>query len=179
MVKGKFKCRNCNEGRLETEVIRDLFTANMSNDEVQEDLLAERKTPEQALDYAIRREKSSENQLAIRKQGSQISTQVSNMKTEPVGFVQKRGNNNNRYSSRVGRGRYPQQQQRGNFERQQTDQKTKCFKCGNQNCKNVRPGTKSVISVTNVDTRHDYANHLTSTQFTTYKQKNHFRRTRM
>ena len=89
MVKGKFKCRNCNEGRLETEVIRDLFTANMSNDEVQEDLLAERKTPEQALDYAIRREKSSENQLAIRKQGSPISTQVSNMKTEPVGFVQK------------------------------------------------------------------------------------------
>ena len=56
-VKGNSKCPNCHDGRLETEIIRDLFTGNMSNEEVQKDLLAETKTPEQALDYAIRREK--------------------------------------------------------------------------------------------------------------------------
>ena len=96
VVKGNFKCLSCNDGRLETEIIRDLFTANMSNDEVQKDLLAETKTPE----YAIRREKSVENQLVIRKQGSPTSTQVSKMKTEPVGFIQKRGQNNNHYPTR-------------------------------------------------------------------------------
>ena len=72
----------------------------MSNDEVQKNLLAETKTPEQALDYVVRREKGLENQLVIRKQGSPISTQVSNVKSEPVGFIQKRGNNNNRYPTR-------------------------------------------------------------------------------
>ena len=93
-MKGNFKCLNCNDGRIETDIIRDLFTANMSNVEVQKDLLAETKIPEQALDYAIRREKYLEHQLAIQKQGSQRSTQVYNMKTEPVGFIQKRGRNN-------------------------------------------------------------------------------------
>ena len=96
-MKGNFKCLNCNDGRIETDIIRDVFTANMSNVEVQKDLLAETKTQEQALDYAIRREKGLEHQLVIRKQGSPRSTQVFIMKTEPVGFIQKRGNNNNGY----------------------------------------------------------------------------------
>ena len=43
VVKGNFKCIACNDGGLESETIRDLFTANMSNDEVQKDLLAEKK----------------------------------------------------------------------------------------------------------------------------------------
>ena len=130
MVKGNFKCRNCNDARLETEIIRDLFTANMSNDEVQKDLLAEIKTFDQALEYAIRRENCLENQLPIRKQGSLPTTPMTTMKTEPVGFIQKRGNNKNRYSSRGGRNRQPQQQQ-GNLHRQSTEQKQQCFKCGN------------------------------------------------
>ena len=99
-MKGNFKWPNCNDGRLETEIIRDPFTANMSNDESQKDLWAETKTPEQALDYAIRREKGLENQLIIRKQGSPLSTQVSNVKSELVDFIQKRGNTNNRYPTK-------------------------------------------------------------------------------
>ena len=59
---------------METEIIRDLFTANMTNDEVQKDLLAETKTPAQAFKYAIRRENGLENQLQIRKQGSSTSS---------------------------------------------------------------------------------------------------------
>ena len=106
VVKGNFKRLNCNDGRLETEIIRVLFIANMSNDEVQRDLLAETKTPEQALDYAIRREKRLENQILIRKQGSASNTPITTVKSEPVGFVAKRNNsNNNRYSSRGGRQR--------------------------------------------------------------------------
>ena len=40
VVKVNFKCINCNDGGLETEAIWDLFITNMSNDEVQKDLLA-------------------------------------------------------------------------------------------------------------------------------------------
>ena len=92
VVKGNFKCTACNDGGLEAEISRDLFTANMSNDEVQRDLLAETKSPDQALDYAVRREKGLENQIHIRKQGiSGNQSRFTNKKSEPVNFVQKRG----------------------------------------------------------------------------------------
>ena len=82
----------------------------MSNNEVQKDLLAETKTPDEALEYAIRREKGLENQLLIRKQGSTSNTKMTTMKTEPVGFIQRRRNNNNHYPTRAARGRQSQQQ---------------------------------------------------------------------
>ena len=75
VVKGNFKCTACNDGGLESEIIRDFFTANMSNDEVQKDLLAETKTAEQALDYAVRREKGlSSNVYRERKNEKTAST---------------------------------------------------------------------------------------------------------
>ena len=99
VIKGNFKCPNCNDNTLETEIIRGLFTANMTNDEVQKDLLAETKTPDQAFEYAIRREKSLENQLQIRKQGSSaVSSQQTGIKSEPVGFIQRRGGDYNRHN---------------------------------------------------------------------------------
>ena len=166
VVKGNFKCPNCNDGRLETDIIRDLFTANMSNDEVQKDLLAETKTAEQALDYAIRREKGLENQLVIRKQGSPTSTQVSNVKTEPVGFVQKRGNNINLYPTRGDADAIRNNNNKGGT--LNDNQQNKRHNALNVVIflawgisKNVRPRTKSEIIVTNVDTTRDYANHLT------------------
>ena len=85
VAKGNFKCTACNDGGLESEIIRDLFTANMSNDEVKKDPLAQTKAPEQALDYAVRREKGLENQVHIRKQDS--SNSHTNLKSEPVNFV--------------------------------------------------------------------------------------------
>ena len=129
VIKGNFKCPNCNDNTLETEIIRGLFTANMTNDEVQKDLMAETKTPDQAFEYAIRREKSLENQLQIRKLGSSaISSQQTGIKSEPVGFIQ-RGDSyrNNRQGNNRGRG----QPQRGNLQRQDRDRKQSCFKCGN------------------------------------------------
>ena len=64
----------------------------MSNDEVQKDLLAETKTPEQALD-AIRREKCLKNQILIRKQGSASNMPTTTVKSEPVGTGGKKEQN--------------------------------------------------------------------------------------
>ena len=101
----------------------------MTNDEVQKDLLAETKTPEQAFEYAIRREKGLENQLQIRKQGtSTSSSQQMGIKTEPVAIFQKR-RDQNRNNRRGNRGRL--QSQRDNIQRQGNDQKQSCYKCGN------------------------------------------------
>ena len=122
-----FKCTACKDGGLESEIIRDLFTANMSNDEDQKDLLAETKSPEQALDYAVRGKKGLENHVHIRKQGTSNShTGFTNKKSEPVNFVQRRGG----YKSQPRRGR----NRRGTTSRNNTDrsaQKKACFKCGN------------------------------------------------
>ena len=127
MVKGNFKCTACNDGGLESEIVRDLFTANMSYDEVQKDLLAETKTPAQALDYAVKREKGLENQVHIRKQGTSNShTGLPNIKSEPVNFVQKRGGY--RSQQRGGRGRGGQTSR--NYP-EKAGQKKDCFKCGN------------------------------------------------
>ena len=93
---------------METEIIRDLLTANMTNDEVQNDLLAETKSPTQAFEYEIRREKGLENQLQIRKQGSTtFSSQQTGIKSEPVGFIQKRGGDSYRNNRRWNRGSSP------------------------------------------------------------------------
>ena len=79
------------------------------------------------MDYAVRREKGLENQVHVRKQGTSNShTGFSNIKSEPVNFVQRRGG----YKS----------QQRGERSRGRTmswnnpdksGQKKDCFKCGN------------------------------------------------
>ena len=127
VVKVNFKCTACNDGGLESETIRDLLTANMSNGKVQKELLAETKTPKQALDYAIRREKGLENQVHIRKQGTSNShAGFSNIKSEPVNFVQRRGGY--RSQPRGGRSRGVTTS-RNNTEK--SGQKKDCFKCGN------------------------------------------------
>ena len=127
VVRGNFKCTACNDGGLESEIVRDLFTANMSNDEVQKDLLAETKTPAQALDYAMKREKGLENKVYIRKQGTSNShTGLPNIKSEPVNFVQKRGGY--RSKQRGGRGRGGQTSR--NYP-EKAGQRKDCFKCGN------------------------------------------------
>ena len=127
VVKGNFKCTACNDGGLESEIIRDLFTAHMTNDEVQKDLLAETKTPDQALDYAVRRDKGLENQVHIRKQGSSNRhTRFPNIKSEPVNFVQRRVG----YKSQPRGGR----SRGGTTSRNSSDRSTQnkdCFKCGN------------------------------------------------
>ena len=99
----------------------------MTNDEVQKDLLAETKTPDKALDYAVRRDKGLENQVHIRKQGSSNRhTGFPNIKSEPVNFVQRRVG----YKSQPRGGR----SRGGTTSRNSSDRSTQnkdCFKCGN------------------------------------------------
>ena len=99
----------------------------MANDEVQKDLLAEIKSPERALDYAVRRVEGLENQIHIRKQGTTGNQSgFPSIKSEPVNFVQKRGG----YKSQPRRGR----SQGGMTSRNNTDRPSQikaCFKCGN------------------------------------------------
>ena len=45
-------------GDREDEWVRDLFTAHMINEKIAEKLLAETRTPQEAYEYAIRREKA-------------------------------------------------------------------------------------------------------------------------
>ena len=132
VVKGNFKCTERNDGGFESEITRDLFTANMSNDEDQKDLLAETKSSEQALDYAVRREKGLENQVHIRKQGTSNShTGFTNKKSEPVNFVQRRSG----YKSQPRGGR----NREGMTSRNSTDRSSQnkdWFKCGNASSAN-------------------------------------------
>ena len=122
-MKENFTCTNCIDRGLETKFIRDLFAANMSYDKVQKDLLARTKTPVQAFEYAIRRQKGLIKQFLIRDNDIPgPSNQLTNVKSEPVGFIQKRGNTNIRYSQR-------QQQQQRNYERHFTDQKHQGLEC--------------------------------------------------
>ena len=75
----------------------------------------------------MKREKSLENQVYIRKQGTSSShTGLPNIKSEPVNFVQKRGG----YKSqqRGGRGRGGQTSR--NYS-EKAGQRKDCFKCGN------------------------------------------------
>ena len=116
---GNFKCVACNDGGLEADIIRDLFTANMSNDEVQKDLLAETKSPKQALDYAIKREKGLENQIH----------RIYKYKTEPVNFVQKRGGVKSQ--PRGGRNRGGTTSRNNTHRPSQNKDNKDCFKCGN------------------------------------------------
>ena len=99
----------------------------MANDEVQKDFLAETKSPERALDYAMRRVEGLENQTQIRKQGTTGNQSgFPSIKSEPVNFVQKRGG----YKSQPRGGR----SRGGMTSRNNTDrpsQNKACFKCGN------------------------------------------------
>ena len=68
------------EADINVEVTSICVWELMANDKVQKDLLAETKTPNQALEYAIRREKGLEHRIAHPKTG--ISTEHANNHSE-------------------------------------------------------------------------------------------------
>ena len=46
-------------GDIEDEWVRDMFTAHMQNEKIAEELLAQTRSPQDACEYAIRREKGN------------------------------------------------------------------------------------------------------------------------
>ena len=53
-------------GDKENEWVRDMFTANMNNKKIAEELLAETRTPQETYEYAIRREKCIEHSKTMK-----------------------------------------------------------------------------------------------------------------
>ena len=53
-------------GDRESEWLRDMFTAHMNNKKIAEELLAQTRTPQEAYEYAIRREKGIEHSQTMK-----------------------------------------------------------------------------------------------------------------
>ena len=67
-----------------------MFTAHMNNEKIGEELLAETRTPQEAYEYAIRREKGIEHSKTMKLNPIGTSSSVA-IKQEPMGYIQPRG----------------------------------------------------------------------------------------
>ena len=125
-------------GDREEEWVRDMFTAHMNNDKIAEELLARTRSPQDAYEYAIRREKGIEHSKTMKINpfsGQQITT-----KQEPVNYINTRGRANYSNSQNTQRGRGARgkpfqrglQSNRGQQRAANTGNQKQCYKCGNQ-----------------------------------------------
>ena len=75
-------------GNQEDECVCDMFTAHMSNKKIAEELLAETRSPIDAYNNAIRREKDIEQSKAMKTNpfGAPSATNTS-LKQEPMGHI--------------------------------------------------------------------------------------------
>ena len=127
-------------GDRESEWVRDMFTAHMNHEKIAEELLAQTRTPQEAYEYAIRREKGIEHSRTMKI--NPIGGQTLTPKQEPIHYVNTRGRQNQQYNQNNQRGRggfrgrpYPRvwQNTRGQHYQQQRNTNSKqCFKCGKQ-----------------------------------------------
>ena len=79
-------------GDREDDWVRDMFNAHMNNDKIAEELLAQTRTPQDAYEYAIRREKGIEHSRTMKTNpfgGQQVTP-----KQEPVNYINTRGRAN-------------------------------------------------------------------------------------
>ena len=76
-------------GDRESEWVRDMFTAHMNNEKIAEELLAQTRTPQEAYEYAIRREKGIEYNRTTKV--NMIGGQTVTPKQEPIHYVNTRG----------------------------------------------------------------------------------------
>ena len=90
-------------GDRETERVRDMFTAQINNEKIAEELLAQTRCPQEAYEYVIRREKRLEHSRTMKK--NPIGGQTVTTKQEPVHYVNKRGRQNQQYNQNNQRGR--------------------------------------------------------------------------
>ena len=75
----------------ENEWVRNVPTAHMLNEKIAEELLAETKSPQDASEHAIRREKGIEHSKARRTNPfGTITSTTATFKQEPMGYIQPR-----------------------------------------------------------------------------------------
>ena len=90
-------------GDREDEWVRDMFAAYMHDEKIAEELLAQTRSPQDAYEYAIRREKGIEHSRLRKINPSGNQTTV---KQEPVHYINRRGRSNyanNQSSQKSGR----------------------------------------------------------------------------
>ena len=119
-----------------------MFTAHMNNEKIAEELLAQTRTPQDAYEYAIRREKGIEHSRTMKT--NPFENQIATTKQEPIHYINTRGRGNftNNHVPQRGRGNfrgrtYPRGQQnaRGQSQQQRNQYPStqkQCYKCGNQ-----------------------------------------------
>ena len=113
----------------------------MNKDKIAEELLAQTRSPQDAYEYAIRREKGNEHRRT--KKTNPFGGQQITPKQEPVDYINKRGayysNNQNAQRGRGSRGRpftHGSQNNKGQQRNANTGSQKQCYKCGNQNNQN-------------------------------------------
>ena len=128
-------------GDRESEWVRGMFTAHINNEKIAEKLFAETRTPQEAYEYAIRREKRIEHSRTMKV--SLIGSQrVTTPKQEPIHYVNTSGRQNQQYNQNNQRDRggfcgqlCPRGSQNTRCQQYQQQRNTnskQCFKCGNQ-----------------------------------------------
>ena len=90
-------------GDRESEWVRDMLTTHMNNEKIAEELLAKTRTPQEAYEYAIRREKGIEHSRTMKI--NLIGGQRVTPKQEPIHYVNTRGRQNQQYNQNNQRGR--------------------------------------------------------------------------
>ena len=76
-------------GDREDEWLRDMFTAHMNNEKIAEELLAQTRTPQDAYENAIRREKGIEHSRTMKT--NPFGNQIATTKQEPIHYINTRG----------------------------------------------------------------------------------------
>ena len=121
--------------------MRDIFTAHMHNKKTAEELLAATRSPQDAHEYEIRREKSIKRSRTMKTNtfGGQITTTT---KQEPRHYINPRGRNNytnSQISQRGGGGFRGRPYNRGTQKTRGQQSRTtsyntqkQCYKCSNQ-----------------------------------------------
>ena len=128
-------------GDREDEWVRDMFTAHMNNEKIAKELLAQTRTPQDAYEYAIRREKGIEHSREMKT--NRFGNQIATTKQELINYIKARGRGNftNNPVPQRGRGKFRrrtytrgQQNARGQSQQQRNQYprtQKQCYKCGN------------------------------------------------
>ena len=123
---------------MEDEWLRDMITARMHNEKIAKELLAQKRTPQYAYEYALRREKGIEHRRTMKT--NPFGNQITTTKQEPIHYINTRGRGkfaNNQVPQR-GRGNFPgrayprgQQNARGQSQQQRnqySNTQKQCYK---------------------------------------------------
>ena len=113
----------------EDEWVRHMVTAHMNNDKIAEELLAQTRSPQDAYEYAIRREKGIEHSRTMKINpfgGHQITPKHEPVKYSNIQNVQRGQGTRGRPFQRES------QDTRGQQRASNTSSQKQCYKCGNQ-----------------------------------------------